>query len=203
MSIAEKLTQIAENEQAVYEAGKDTERKAFWGAFQNYGNPRSYKQCFMLAGGDNMAWNAESFKPVYTFNATNAYQMFYTFGLSEIPVPIDITAASSTDYMFDNSGALVTISELIVSESTVFTTTTFRWCGRLANLKITGTVGTTLNLQYSPLSKASIESVINALSDTVEGKTLTLKATAKTAAFTDDEWAALIGTKPNWTISLV
>ena len=53
------------------------------------------------------------------------------------------------------------------------------------------------------LSKVSIISIINALSDATTGKTITFSQTAKESAFTDEEWATLIGTKPNWTISLV
>ena len=50
--------------------------------------------------------------------------------------------------------------------------------------------------------------VITALKDDATGKTLTLKKTAKEAAFTDEEWIALITPKSNqydgnWTISLV
>ncbi|MFR8974816.1 MAG: hypothetical protein ACLVG9_02365, partial [Eubacteriales bacterium] len=52
------------------------------------------------------------------------------------------------------------------------------------------------------LTKSSITSVINGLSDTVTGKTATFNQTAKEAAFTNEEWAVLIGTKPNWTFSL-
>ncbi len=59
------------------------------------------------------------------------------------------------------------------------------------------------NFQWSPLSKASITSVVNALSPTVTGKTVTFNKTAKESAFTADEWAALIATKSNWTFSLL
>jgi hypothetical protein len=60
------------------------------------------------------------------------------------------------------------------------------------------------NVHWSPkLSKASIESIINALSSTTSGLTVTISKTAKEAVFTTEEWATLIATKPNWTISLV
>jgi hypothetical protein len=60
------------------------------------------------------------------------------------------------------------------------------------------------NVHWSPkLSKASIESIINALSSTTSGLTVTISKTAKEAAFTSAEWSALIATKSNWTISLV
>ena len=52
------------------------------------------------------------------------------------------------------------------------------------------------------LSKASITSIINGLSADTSGNTVTLSKTAVNNAFTDDEWATLIATKSNWTISL-
>ena len=73
---------------------------------------------------------------------------------------------------------------------------------RILNSDITGTIANSLGIAESPLTKASIESIIGALSGTVTGKTLTVNAAAKQAAFTDSEWSALIGTKPNWTFSL-
>ena len=38
MSIAEKLQQIAENEQNVYDAGKKAQYDEFWDNYQNKGN---------------------------------------------------------------------------------------------------------------------------------------------------------------------
>ena len=71
-----------------------------------------------------------------------------------------------------------------------------------------------LDLQWSTqLSKASITSLINALSETTSALSVTLSRTAVNAAFetsagakdgvSSAEWATLIATKPNWTISLV
>ena len=70
------------------------------------------------------------------------------------------------------------------------------------------------DVQWSTeLSKESIISIINALSDTTTALTVTLSKTAVNNAFetakgnadgsTSEEWAALIATKQNWTISLV
>lgn len=62
------------------------------------------------------------------------------------------------------------------------------------------------------LSKADITSVVNALSATTSGLTVTLSQTAVNAAFetasgvndgsTSTEWLTLAGTKTNWTITL-
>ena len=57
------------------------------------------------------------------------------------------------------------------------------------------------------LTRASIENIINHLSDNVSGKTLTLSKTAVNNAFPDTgnnaDWGALVMAHQNWIISLV
>ena len=75
-----------------------------------------------------------------------------------------------------------------------------------------GTLRISVNMQWSPLSKDSIISIINALSTATSDLPITLSITAVNNAFetspgaadgsTSEEWTALIATKPNWTISL-
>ena len=229
MSVADKLTQIAENEQAVFEAGKKNEHTAFWGAFQNNGNRTDYRYAFAGAGA---GWTVSNFKPMYSMHpTTDAREMFrdsrinadlgailnecgvtlnfsgctrmenafYNTYFTALP-EIDLSGAIATS-VFDWSSKLVTISSLITSETS--TGIGFYKCTSLKNITITGIIAISLWIADSPLTKASIESVISALSGTVTGKTLSIKATAKQEAFSDAEWAQLIGTKPNWTISLV
>lgn len=104
---------------------------------------------------------------------------------------------------FQGSKKLVTIDKIICNKNTTFNST-FNELGALENITFEGELAKNgLNLQWSTkLSKASIQSVINVLSATTSGLTVTLSKTAKEAAFTADEWSALIATKPNWTISL-
>jgi hypothetical protein len=85
----------------------------------------------------------------------------------------------------------------------------------LKEVRFNGTIGQNgLNFQWSTkLSKASIESVITALSPNTSGLSVTLSKTAVNAAFETSvgakdgsasaEWATLIATKQNWTINLV
>jgi hypothetical protein len=100
--------------------------------------------------------------------------------------------------------ALKRIPLLKVNQQTTWTNTFFS-CKKLQELNIEGTIGqNNLNLKDSTeLSKNSMTSVINALSTTTSGLSVTFSKTARTNAFTDDEWAALIATKPNWTINLL
>lgn len=91
----------------------------------------------------------------------------------------------------------------------------FEDCRALVNITFEGVIGQNgINLQYSPLlSKASITSIINALSNTTTGLSITLSKAAVNEAFrvspgvadgaSSTEWLNLVATKPNWTISLV
>lgn len=131
---------------------------------------------------------------------------YYTFGscgnLEEIE---DVGLQPDFGYYstFSSCSKLHTIAVIRVDENTVFSNPFYN-CYELVNLKVEGIIGHDFIVRYSTkLSKASIESVINALSTTTSGLTVTLSQTAVNNAFTTDEWNALINTKTNWTISLV
>ena len=112
MSIAEKLTTVAENQQKVYDAGKKSEYDAFWDAYQSNGNRRNYANAF--AG---QAWGCDVFKPKYpirfndvTINSRTAYGVFnwhgrananYVLDLSTID--IDFSGCMSISSAFSNA----------------------------------------------------------------------------------------------------
>lgn len=233
MSIAEKLTTVAENVPKVYQAGKQAEYDAFWDSYQStsiYPN-RCGPAHFAGAG-----WNNDTFKPKYDIKVLNGYFLFYNCNvrgdlveiLNELGVSLDTSKMRNAFYLFSNSHfsrvgeinfrnmnhpsfttnafstpTLITIDKLIVAESATFHSSTFTSATGLKNITIEGPIADSINFKDSPLTKASITSVINALSSTATGLTATFKKSAKEAAFTADEWATLIATKPNWTISLV
>ncbi len=200
MSIADKLTQIAENEQAVFDAGKKSEYDTFWDSYQENGNKVAYRLAFFGSG-----WNDTTFKPKYPmkmYKGQQQMQAFYYFRGTHIDVDIDFRAVGNAQ-VFQSASLLKTISKLIVTDEVTYTNW-FAGCTALEDITIEGTIGNDISFSdCALLTKGSIESIIDALSGTVTGKTLTVNAAAKQAAFTDSEWAALIGTKPNWTISLV
>ena len=75
---------------------------------------------------------------------------------------------------------------------------------------MSGEVGNDINFGTCPLNKASIVSVINALSATTSSKTVTFKKTAINSAFGINidnestyttEWNTLRGSKSNWNFS--
>ena len=200
MSIADKLTQIAENEQAVFDAGKRSEYDTFWDSYQENGNKISYRLAFFGSG-----WNDTTFHPKYPikmYKGQQQMQAFYYFRGTHIDVDIDFRAVGNAQ-VFQSASLLKTISKLIVTDEVTYTSW-FAGCTALEDITIEGAIGNDISFSdCALLTKASIESIIGALSGTVTGKTLTVNAAAKQAAFTDSEWAELIGTKPNWTFSLV
>ena len=207
------------------EEGKQAEYDAFWDNYQRNGNRTIYTYAF--AGG---GWNNETFKPKYPMMPTDAMQMFDTCSLTDFDfvergIDIDFSKATTMTYIFKNCRgikrmgtidcssckdlnrlfygcAMETVDNLIVHENLTYSNT-FDYAS-IINITISGTIGKNgFKLTCSTLSKASIESIINALSTTTEGLTITLSAEAVENAFTDTEWTALENTKTNWNISLV
>ena len=139
-------------------------------------------------------------------NATTFTEPFTWGNVAKVGT-IDTRSASSLTAIFAYAHKLQTIRLLILKEdgSQTFGNNSFVSCNALVDLTIQGKIGTTgLNLQWSTkLSKASITSVVNALSATTSGLSITLSKTAVNNAFTTAEWSELAGTKSNWTINLV
>lgn len=218
MSIAEKLQTIAENEQRVYDAGKSYGEKVgkkaqydeFWDNYQEYGKRDDYSHSFY-----NKGWTDVTYDPKYPIICGKGNKSSNTFAYSSITdtkVVVDVSKSTS-DYLFVACYYLITIRKLISSENTSYNGF-FNNCKELENLIIEGVIGKAINLQWSTkLSKASITSVINALSTTTSELTATFSKTAVNKAFetasgandgtTSTEWIALRATKSNWTISLV
>jgi|GEM_PF-3535396 len=137
-----------------------------------------------------------------TSKGTDFGEMFY-YCNNLITVPaLDTGNGTNFMWMFSSCSNLTTIPLLDISKG-IDLYGMFDGCTALRNITFAGTIGQSLDMQYSPLNKASIESIISCLSTTATGKTLTLKKSAKEAAFTDEEWSALAGAKTNWTISLM
>ena len=121
--------------------------------------------------------------------------------------------SQSVNYTFYNASWLTKIDKLIVSEKTKYSSP-FQGASRLADLTVEGVIGQSgfSVSSCTDLTKASITSIINALSDTTSNIAVTLSKTAVNKAFeisqgakdgsTSEEWANLIATKSNWTISL-
>lgn len=230
MTTAEKLTKVAENRQKLFDAGKQAELKALWDILQDYGNRTTYNYAFNVPyWNDETFYPQHDFKVVgiaqhmfYRIGVTNLKER-----LEECGVSLDFSEATNMTYIFSSvntvavpevsfvnvvslegaygwSPKLEEIENIILREDGTNTfVSTFKTSKALKKVKFTGVIGNDIDFASCPLEKASFESVVSALSETTTGKTVTFKESAKTAAFTDEEWAALIATKPNWTFSLV
>lgn len=217
----------------------DNHYDLFWDNYQNYGKLKSYQYAFSgerwnvetfnpkydivptnVNGASYMFANstleidlAEHLENIgITLDLSNVTQqehVFYYSNFTRIGV-IDASNATRFYQMFRNNTKLKTIDKIILNENAAFSNT-FHYCSALENLTIEGTIGQDgLNLQWSTLlTKRSIESVIEALSKTTSGLTVTLSKTAANNAFgidVDDkttyteEFNTLINSKNNWKI---
>lgn len=140
-----------------------------------------------------------------TSQATNVQNLF-AYGTSivgSLPT-FDFTSAATTTGAF-RSVKVHTIDKLIINETTNFGTM-FRDCTELENIVIEGTIANgALDLRQSTkLSADSLKSVINALSASASGLTVTLPTTAEAnynAKYGAGAWATLIASKSNWSIA--
>lgn len=139
--------------------------------------------------------------------------LFRQSNITHIPA-LKFTEALNFQHLFNGCANLHTIDELDIGEKATYIYQMFNGCSALENVIFKGTLqcnGLTLN-NSTKLSKASIESLINCLSASTSGLSVTLSSASVKKAFetssgandgnTSDEWKNLIATKSNWTITL-
>lgn len=209
------LEKAIENVPKVYEAGREREWNDFWDDFQDYGNRENYFRGFTF-------WPDKAYRPKYpiahkNFNGTELNGIFYWSAITDTRVDIDalnITqSALDCGYMFQNCYYLETVRKFKVKRGNTYTAT-FSGCKALKNITFSGEIGNNIDFKDSPLlSKASIKNIISVLVSDATDKALTLNKAAVNTAFETEEgladgsasaqWAELVGTKPNWTISLI
>lgn len=220
---------VTEKQNAGIEQGKQSAYDEFWDSFQNNGKRSDYE--YVFGGG---GWNDTTFKPKYIpIKPRYAGSMFEKCGATDVDLT-DVVEINSQCWgyvrAFKGFTGLVKFGDFycshdncqeifmgctnlksvrkFTSQSTTSYSNTFYNCTSLTDITFYGTVANNFDIRYSPLNRASIESLIGCLSSTATGKTLMLNKTAKEAAFTDEEWVTLISPKSNqydgnWTISLV
>ena len=229
-----KTAELAEKVGEVYNSGRKAENEAFWDAYQQNGNRTEYNYAFanylwtketfrpkyniaptvanymfqFNAIGGDLVEILEDLGIVLDFsNTTGMTNVFAGSKFTRIG-EIDTRSISGLTSCFANATLLETIDKLKVREALRFATT-FAGCTNLKNLTIEGTIaqnGFDVS-SCTKLSKASIESIINALSTTTNDLTVTLSKTAVDNAFEGGsgggEFHYLIDSKENWTISLI
>lgn len=228
MSIAEKLTQIAENEQKVFDAGKKAEYDHFWDTFQLEGKRVDYQYGFGSVG-----WNDKTFKPKYDIilgvGVTGSYT-FWCCGVSNLKEALDKRGVkldtSKCKYMHSflrgarcvevptidlsecsnstgtascfSSTYLITIEKIVFSKTTNISSTMFQNATSLQNVVCEGVIAKSINFGSCPLTKASITSAFNAFSATIMNQTATFKKDAVNVAFETSEGAADGSTSAEW-----
>ena len=204
MTIAEKLTQIAENQQVVYDAGfsdglaqgsgsgeVDGYYDTFWDAYQQNGNRSNHTYAFAGLG-----WNNNTYNPKYTItgvigNAFRDSKMTNTL--------VDIVATGNATNAFYNS-SVVEITSLDISGVTS-TGNMFNGCSKLERITFVGEIKLSIDLHYSSsLSNTSVQSIIDHLTDLTgtTSQTLTLNA-AVIANMTTTQTAAIAA--KNWNLA--
>ena len=176
--------------------GKQEGKEHFWDTY--LAKIKNSSSTMAFAG---FGWTDELYQPTDTIVCGwSSNNMYSNSNLTDAKVPLDISAITTNDvHMF--AGSKIRTAHLIVSENTrmhqLFTDAT-----NLVNLTVEGTIGKRVDTQWCPLNRASIENVVRALSTATSGLTATFNKAAKEAAFDEDEWAALIEARDNWSFVL-
>ena len=137
-----------------------------------------------------------------TSKATNLTALFGYGRFTEIPT-IDCNGLSvASTQLFRRNYEYLKKIELIKTNESVTYTQWFQDDTALEDIAFEGVIGQDIDFSACPLTKASVENIIEHLSTTSSGKTLTLKQSAVNAVFTTEEFEALKATRTNWTFAL-
>lgn len=215
---------LVEGREEGLEDGKQSEYDRFWDAYQNYGNRTQYNSAFaqlgwtdetfkpkyniVLEGSNNTGAFANNkitdFVKILndrgvsliTNNCTGFTQLFQGCTTATVPV-IDLRKCTTSSYIFQGCTKLQRIEKLLVIETTPIHNTAFSSTTALTDVTFEGTIGCSVNFNYSPLSVESMKNIIGCLKN-YKG---TDKELTQTVKFNDACWAALEAdsTSPNGT----
>jgi hypothetical protein len=241
----------SKGETAGFDAGKQAEYDAFWDAVQGYGNSTSYNTMFgspwtkallkpkydinvssaiyMFAfntmGGDLVEHFDSLGRKLDFSRCINANATFQSSRFTRVG---KIYCSTANWYnCFNACTQLITIDEWgNFDENGKIEgglTSCFTGCSALENITVKGIISGSISFNSSTkLTRASIESIINHLTNAAIYGTLTLSKTAVETAFEvhpadydgdgkidawigsgEEEWIALISSKSNWDIVVV
>ncbi len=206
---------IDENIPLVHESGQKSEYDMFWDTLQENGERRSYFYAFFSSG---LNWTDDIYNPKYPIVCGNSstYDAYRIFGgnkkITDIKVPIILNGSQFYE-TFQNAEHTKRIPSVTLNNVTTIIRP-FSGCYDLEDLTILGEIAANGfdTHQSFVLNKKSIISIINALSDTTSGLTVTFNRKAVNNAFgidVDDEstypegseYYTLRHSKDNWTFS--
>lgn len=210
MTIADDVLRAKQDFDDVYEAGRKAEYDAFWDAYQRKGQRTEYNYAFanylwtretfrpkyniaptnanfmfqFNAIGGDLVEILEDLGIVLDFSKTTSMTNVFAGSKFTRIGEFDTSSISILTSCFANATLLETIDKLKVREALGYATT-FSGCIALKNLTIEGTIaqnGFDVSA-CTKLSKASIQSIIYALSTTTSGLIVTFSGAAVDKAF--------------------
>ncbi len=204
----------------VFESGKNAEYIDFWNKFTNNFTRERY-----YYGMGSEGWNEKTFNPPATIYPINATSMFYAAKITQVLKTqvdfsrattvnqafyactelkfvefFDATSAVSLNGAFQGCYSLESLT-LKVREENTYNDKTFSGCELLKNLIVIGTIAQN-GFDVSScvkLSRESLGSIVQSLSQTTQGLTVVLPKNA--ASLYGEGWSAVVGSRPNWTIA--
>ena len=222
------------------EQGKQEAYDAFWDNFQQNGKRVNYYNGFSGYGWNETIFLPKyDIKPtnvaygLFMYNRSNvdlvelaekqgividtskATSLQYAFASTKFTRlgVIDATNTTNCIRAFEGNDYLTTIDKIILKDTgTTSLSNAFNGSGVLKEVRFEGVIGISVSFSACPLTKESILSIINHLSDTSSSQTLTLKSSAVGAVdwsdtviddVTYNTFDEICDLKPNWTISLV
>jgi hypothetical protein len=184
----------------VFAAGVKSEYDRFWDAVQENGSPTiDYRYKFFY-------WPNEAYKPkhpIYSAKASMA-SVFQNALIENTLVDVDFRDTITCTSCFNFCVNLKTVPRVIMSEQNKFDDSAFQGCYQLVNFNVEGTIGCSMNFQWSPrLSHNSLLSILNALadksSDTSGTDWVITLGSANIAKLTPDE--QLIAENKGWRLA--
>lgn len=138
-----------------------------------------------------------------TSQVTNAGNFFISSYITALP-EIDFSNATTLTNAFGHM-SLISIDKVTFKDGVAFNNT-FNNLHQLEEIRIGGTIsGSGFDIHWSTkLTADSLKSIINALSNTTTGLTITLPKTAQAnyeAVYGTGSWSVLVATRSNWTIA--
>lgn len=221
MSISDKVLQLKQDFDDVYEAGQ----KEVWKGTTNNGNRVNYVNGFQYTDLDHfypytdlqpiqagymfaqtrdggqvdLVARFEEYGSTLDFSkSTNMARTFYVSGVTRLGT-IDCRSATALDYLYATSPYLHTIELMIVGANNTYNNS-FNGTSELANIEFEGEIGNNINFSScTKLSHDSLMSIINHLETKTSGTfTLSIGST-NLAKLTDAEKA--VATQKGWTLA--
>lgn len=194
MNIAEQVTRLKTDFDEVYDAGKQAEYDRFWDLYQANGIRTYYSVAFGGSGWNDETFKPKyDIKPTATYaymmfrntgitdmveilnrqgielsfsKVTGCAHLFYDSAVTRLGT-IDLSSMNgSLTSTFHNCDKLHTIEKLIFPTDNVVTdSNAFNGATALVNLTMEGLIQRSFNFNWSPLSVASMKSIISCLAD--------------------------------------